>query len=212
MKKLITCLFIAALAVTVSADLIITEVVDGTLAGGLPKAVEWSNTGSTSINLSDYKFARYSNTATAPSMAILTGTMAPKSVITFTYLGASNEQAFNDVWGFNADIPLSICNGNGNDEYAILDASDDSVIDIFGVIGSSSSWYQDSYGKRTNAQLTASSTYDAAEWYLPGNDVLDGMDASQIAAAIPGMGVYEQVPEPAVFGLIALTLLFFRKK
>jgi len=212
MKKLIICLFVATLAVTVSADLIITEVVDGTLSGGLPKAVEWSNTGSTSVNLSDYKFARYANSHTTPDMATLTGTMAPKSVITFCQSGTSGEQAFNDVWGFDADTPLSICNGNGNDEYAILDASDDSVIDVFGTVGQSANYYRDSYAKRTNAQLTASSTYDASEWYLPGNETMDGFTAAQIAAAIPGMGVYEQIPEPAIFGIIALTLLFFRKK
>ena len=116
MKKLISCLFVVALTVTVSADLIISEVVDGTLSGGLPKAVEWSNTGSTTINLSDYKFARYSNGGTTPQTATLTGTIAPKSVITFTYAGTSNEQTFKDVWGFDADVPLSICNGNGNDD------------------------------------------------------------------------------------------------
>ena len=42
-------------------QLIISEVVDATLPGGLPKFVELTNTGSTTLDLSGFSIGNYSN-------------------------------------------------------------------------------------------------------------------------------------------------------
>ena len=72
---------LAALASTTpaSADLIITEVVDGTLSGGQPKWVEITNTGSADVDLSLYSIGNMNNgglTLGGGSADVLGGTLA----------------------------------------------------------------------------------------------------------------------------------------
>ena len=216
MKKLIICLFVATLAITVSADLIITEAVDGTLSGGLPKALEICNTGSTSVDLSAYEIALYANgNSTVQTLTQLSGTIGSKSAYTLTASGSSD--AYVSVWGGAPDAPsISAVNSNGDDVYALRLVSDHSVVDVCGVIGvdgSGQPWeYLDSWIKRSTTITTSADTFNSDNWTYGGANAMDGYDAAQIAAAVPGMGVYEQIPEPAVFGVIALALLFFRKK
>ena len=50
-KTLLASAAALALAGTANADLLITEVVDATLPGGLPKFVELTNTGGTAVDL-----------------------------------------------------------------------------------------------------------------------------------------------------------------
>ena len=59
MKKLTLLMMIAAIAVTASAQVRITGIMDGTLSGGLPKAIELYITGTE--NLSDYTLERSAN-------------------------------------------------------------------------------------------------------------------------------------------------------
>ena len=65
-----------AMAGTVHADLIISEVVDATLPGGRPKFVELTNTGAATIDLTQYSFGNFSNGGTSlggGSASVLTG-------------------------------------------------------------------------------------------------------------------------------------------
>jgi len=215
MKKFITCLFVATFVLSVSADLIITEVVDGTLSGGLPKAMEICNTGSTSVDLSIYEVARYSGSATSASLVeALAGSLGAKQA--YTLCLASHATAFEDVWGMAPDGNNTAILGNGDDPYAIRLVSDSSLVDLYGVIGTDGSgevWeYLDSWAKRSTTILTANDTFNSDNWTYGGANAMDGFDAAQIKAAVPGMGIYEQIPEPAIFGLIGLALFFFRRK
>ena len=61
---LITGLMFLASAPLSRADLIITEVVDGTLTGGLPKWVELTNTGSATVILGGFSLGVKNNGST----------------------------------------------------------------------------------------------------------------------------------------------------
>ena len=215
MKKFVVCLVAITFVFSVGADLIITETLDGTLSGGLPKALEISNTGALPVDLSAYEIAVYANGGTTPNtVSALSGTIAAKSAYTFTASGSAG--AYNTVWGSApSDGAVTAISSNGDDVYA-LRLLDDTIIDVCGVIGQDGSgevWeYLDSWIKRKNTITVASDTFNSDDWEYGGANAMDGFDAAQIATAVPGMGIYSQIPEPAIFGLIGLVLLFFRRK
>lgn len=63
-----------------NAVLIISEVVDATLPGGLPKYVELTNTGMSTIDLSSYSIGNYNNGGTdlgGGASTVLSGMLAP---------------------------------------------------------------------------------------------------------------------------------------
>ena len=71
-----------------SADVLITEVVDGTLPGGLPKWAEITNTGSSDADLSAYSIGNINNGGTnlgGGAALVLTGTLAAGQSIVGSY-------------------------------------------------------------------------------------------------------------------------------
>jgi hypothetical protein len=197
-----------------SARLIISKIVDGTLQGGTPKAVELANTGTTTLNLEDYTFALFSNGSMTPSYTdSLTGAIPAYSVVTLCSSFLDGHSNYFQIWGDFPDYLTDVCRGNGNDWYALLDAASDDILDIAGPIGVSSNIYTDSYMRRKENIILANPVFDAEEWTIPGVDTLDGMNATMISNEIPDMGQFTQVPEPMLFGLLPFAfLLLFRKR
>ena len=198
-----------------TAKLIITKVVDGTLAGGTPKAVELANTGSTTLDLSAYTFALYSNGSATPSYSTdLSGSLASKTCLTLCsdYLGGDTN--FAAIWGKAPDVISSTCRGNGNDWYAILDKVSGQILDLAGPIPDSYNLYLDSYMERNLNIIDGSSTFVSNTWTFGENNALDGLTATEISNAIPTMGIYRQLPEPFTFSalILGLGVLFLRKK
>ena len=77
-RDLITAASLLATAGSLHADLLITEIVDGTLSGGQPKWVELTNTGATDLDLASYSIGTFSGGATTlhgGAATVLTGTL-----------------------------------------------------------------------------------------------------------------------------------------
>src|SRR5690606_26809101 len=132
--------FIAAIAAgiagTASADIIISEIVDGDLAGGNPKFVEITNTGGSSFTFSSGGIVIQANDNSDVDVDVdLTGVtlLAGES---FVIASSSNDgiNQFQIAYGFGADLYNSLGFGNGDDRYMLN--VDGTVVDIFGTFGS----------------------------------------------------------------------------
>lgn len=146
------------------AQLIISEVIDATLTGGLPKFVEVTNCGNDPIDLSAYSIGNFNNGGTTlggGQSTLLAGILAPGASYVFAYENAPSDvvcgvdadcgtnqvcdagtclSIFEDVFGFSPDQytgPFV----NGDDVIALFlglatgDGSDATLIDVYGVIG-----------------------------------------------------------------------------
>lgn len=190
LKKILLGLGLVAVAtVPAQADLIISEIVDGTLPGGVPKFVELTNTGATSIDLSNYSIGNYNNGGTTLGGGVtlqLSGTLGSceSYVVSYENSDSPGVSFFFDVYGFDAD---NLDNGafiNGDDVVALFqgvatgDGSDATLVDVYGVIGvdgSGEAWeYTDGYAHRL--VNTASPVFNAAEWFFSGANGLEDVD------------------------------------
>ena len=211
LKRTMGSLMVLALvfAAQANADVIITGIVDGDLSGGNPKAIELYIDGSE--DLSNYSLQRSSNGGSFGSTTALSGNYSD----TFVYLiGTSNGgvAAFDSVFGttgiFANRITSGTVTGNGNDAFRIVDGSNNVIDQVAPVSGSNS--YQDSYMYR-NDTTGPDGGWTDTNWSIPGNGVLDGLDASQHEATVP-FGTYV-IPEPASLALIALGgMLMLRRR
>ena len=198
-----------------TAKLIITKVVDGTLVGGTPKAVELSNTDDSVLDLTDYTFALFSNGSATPSYTTdLVGTLASHTCLTLCSDFLGGDTNFAIVWGQAPDFITGTCRGNGNDWYAILDKVSGEILDLAGPVPDDYILYLDGYMERHISVIDGSSTFVSNTWTFSGNDAMDGFTAQQISNAIPTMGVYRQIPEPLALSVLVLGLgaLFSRRK
>ena len=137
---------VAVTTVPAQADLIISEVVDATLPGGLPKFVELTNTGATAIDLSNYSIGNYNNGGTTlggGASTVLSGMLGSceSYVISYENGDSPGVGSFFDLFGFdpdNFDLGSFI---NGDDVIALFlgaatgDGSDATLVDVYGVIG-----------------------------------------------------------------------------
>ena len=156
---------------------IITEIVDGDMTGGLPKFFELTNIGTAAADLSSYQVGRYSNGAATPSSLVtLSGTLEPGA----SFVIASESATFTTlVYGFGPNLVNGAANNNGDDGVVLLDATG-GVVDIYGVPGISGAgqpWeYTDGYAYR-NANVTApNATFALSEWTFGGKASLDAPD------------------------------------
>lgn len=191
------------------ASLLITEVVDGDLPGGLPKFVELTNAGGMAADLSGYSLSVYSNgnsTLLRDPSLVLSGSLAAGAsyVISFENADAPGNGSFRTVYGFDPDnfdfasqingndvIALFLADGGGPSGAATGQGTDATLVDIYGVIGAGGSpgggvgeaWeYTDGFAARQSSVTAPSPVFSAAEWQFSGPDALDGADASGIAA------------------------------
>lgn len=196
MKKLYFLSLVFASAFGFSQSVVITKVVDGTLASdgcsgtsgsSNPKIVELYVSGT--INLTNYRLQTESNgAADAASISWNSGCdLTPLGTVTdsFVYLIGAGETTFAEMYP-TITIPTgltSIPNGNGNDAYRIAtyDAAGASgnlvaVIDQFGnpldlpTNDYSAAWcYQDSYASRNNGVGPNGGTFVTSTFTYGGN-------------------------------------------
>ena len=223
-KAIFGCL--AALAMmtgTANGALIISEVVDATLPGGLPKFVELTNTGGASVDLSLYSIGNFNNGGTTlggGASTVLSGSLAAGDSYVISYENGDEPGVgvFFDTYGFdpdNFDLGTFI---NGDDVVALFlgpatgDGSDATLVDVYGVIGvdgSGQDWeYTDGYSFRNSTVLSPNDTFTSSEWNFGGANSLEtGDDVEELALILANTtpGTHTFVPEPtSVFSLIGL--------
>ena len=197
-----------------SGGLIISEVVDATLPGGLPKYVEITNTSCDDIDLSGYSIGNINNGAATMGFdaLVLSGTLASGDSYVISYEGsdAPGSSIFFDVYGFDADNLDQGSFINGDDVLVLFNGaafagdpgngSVTPVTDVYGVVGVDGSgevWeYTDGYSYRLPAVIVGSATFDAAEWFFGGANSLEtGDDVEELALILantdPGAHAYD---------------------
>ncbi|GAA0737993.1 GEVED domain-containing protein [Gaetbulibacter jejuensis] len=171
-----------ALSSTIPNDLFISEVTDAT--SGSSSYVEIFNGTSGTINLSDYSINVYNNGNASPSSSnVLSGNLTSGSVYVVALgttscsplnnLSVSPNQTFSSSSGINFD-------NNSSDMIALYRISTTSIIDAFGVYGSST-WANGlgiggdgvNFRRQNNATPLPSSTFDINDW-----DMIDWTDCS----------------------------------
>ena len=185
---------VAVTAMPAQADLIISEVVDAPLPGGLPKFVELTNTGEDPIDLSNYSIGNFNNGSTelgGGASTVLSGTLGSCETYVISYETGDEPGIglFFDTYGFDPDNFDLGAFFNGDDVIALFegpatgDGSDATLVDVYGVIGVDGSgevWeYTDGYAQRlTN---NANPTFDPTEWTIGGANSLEtGDDATEL--------------------------------
>ena len=162
-------------------DLIITGVVDGSLSGGLPKAVEFYVVNDI-CDLSAYGFGSANNGGGSDGQEYTFSGSARAG----DYLYVSNESAeFTSFFGFEPTDTASAANINGDDAIELFKNGE--VIDVFGdvaVDGSGEPWdYGDGWAYRVS-QTAANGSFDIDSWRFSGPDALDS-ELLNASAAMP---------------------------
>ena len=180
LKGLLALMVAAGGCTAASAQVIISEVVDGPLSGGNPKFVELFNASATqSVTLGAGKKLKSYNNGSATATTVLDFatveiTLLPGQTYTIAASANSGQSVWTSVYGpFNQPdiyLPSGIFLGNGNDVYTLeeFDGVSDVIVDIFARIGQATSstdysmdWaYEDSFAAAspTCARPTPSST------------------------------------------------------
>ncbi len=181
----------------VGEALLITEIVDADLMGGVPKFVELTNLGGGTVDLSGFSLGIFSNgsfTLNGGLSKPLSGMLAPSAsfVISFENGDTPGNSSFFSVYGTDADDLESNAIINGNDTIVLFrgpatgSGADAVIEDIYGVVGEDGigeAWeYTDGYATRLPATMTPAMVFAAAEWSFSGAAALESVDAAGIAA------------------------------
>ena len=230
MKRIATVLLAAAFAIlgsTASADLVITEVVDGNRiasdgsAGSNPDPflafMELTNTGASAISLDGFHYINFNNGADMVGFGstALTGTLEAGETYYIAYeSGPSPTSAFDVTYGGSANEYTGSKFINGDDVLLLLDAAyvantaldASSVVDVYGVVGvdgSGQDWeYLDTVAQRIGTTANGG-TFDVSDWSIQATNFFDGQDAAFHAANTSV--TLSTIPEPTA-GVIALGL------
>ena len=178
-----------------TGDLVITGVVDGPLAGGLPKAVELY-VANDIPDLSIYGVGSASNGEGTDGQEF-TFPAVPAAEGDFLYL-ASEATGFTNFFGFAPDftngVALSI---NGNDAIELF--LNGAVVDVFGEIAHTGPgpWnYEDGWAYRVNGTGQDATTFALANWAFSGINALDGAATNATAATPVPLGTYTEEATP----------------
>jgi hypothetical protein len=142
-------------------DLFISEYIEG---GSNNKAIELYNPTDAAIDLSNYKLVLFSNgSETYSNNIVLTGTLQPGEV--YVVYNADSVADISNV----GDVTSTITYFNGDDAIALikLDGTDETIIDVFGIIGEDPGTYWEVGADNTlNHTLVrnANVTYPTAIW------------------------------------------------
>lgn len=200
---------------TAQAEVIITGILDGTLLGGDPRAIELYIDGT--VNFDDGWIMQRQSGANPFGGSLsaefsLTGTYSNE----FVYVVNSGDIGdFQNVFGVTGDFAniISIStsvNGNGNDAFRLLDPTNTVIDQTGGDEGDDTDIYEDSYLYRISG-TGPDGGWNAAHWLAPGNNLLDGFDEAEIAAAVP-FGTYV-IPAPGALALVlASSLIGLRRR
>lgn len=146
----------AALPITASADVLISEYVEGT---GFSKAVEIYNAGTASVDLTGYSLAYYSKGDTAPKTILdLSGNLDVAGIKVITNNHADNAI----VLDASIDAEAATIYFNGDDKVGLL--KDGVLVDILGEIGTTGDWAKDVTIERNAAVTSANASYVESEW------------------------------------------------
>lgn len=209
MRHTLALLGVVGLATSASADLIITEVVDGDLAGGNPKWVEICNTGAdVTFTSDDFLRVYFNGSASAGASVALDGiTITANTAIVIAATANGGQAAFENTYGVAATLYTGSSFGNGDDVYSLEGLS--GVIDTYGPIGTDGTgeaWeYTDSFAYRNFNVTTSNPSFSESEWTFGGVGALDGPDdATRTALLLANTTPFSHVPAPGVVGLAGL--------
>jgi hypothetical protein len=197
MKQLLLLLFVCFANLTLSGqNVIISEVVSGSAAGGYPKYIELTNTAETSIDLNGYDVNIYKN-GSVSSVVLYEFTNeyilpAKKSVVITNIDNTTEGKRWSD---YNLSEPeyviykKSINYSNGDDVYELTNSSGEAV-DVYGetgIDGSGERWdYYKSFAYRKSSVHSSFSGFDWVEWEYGGKNALDGHESDMSAFLTPG--------------------------
>ncbi|MEZ9196778.1 endonuclease [Shewanella sp. 10N.286.54.B9] len=162
-----TAMVLGAFSTTASADLLITEYIEG---GGFNKAIELYNSGDAAQSLNGYKLVRYKDGATTTTdMVAFTDQEIPaKGILVVRHTDA--------VLNLDASVTEMIggLQQNGTDAVALLNG--DTVIDIVGAVPTPKDWGKDVTLRRsdTTSSMLAKDTFDESDWTSQPKDTVDG--------------------------------------
>jgi hypothetical protein len=179
------------------ADLVINEVVDGTLPGGLPKFVELVNTGASTVDVTAFEMANFNNGSTLPGggagTTLTGGPLAAGGYYVVAYEFSGSNTSFSSVYGTAPDLFIGPF-VNGDDVLALRDSGTQAVVDVYGVIGVDGTgevWeYTDGYSWRCGTNANA--TFDPNDWFFGGpaaSYCTAGTSLGGCAAAMSGVGL-----------------------
>lgn len=162
-------------------DLIITGVVDGSLGGGLPKAIEFYVVNDI-CDLSAYGFGSANNGGGSDGQEYTFSGSARAG--DYLYV-ASEPTEFTSFFGFAPTDTAGAANINGDDAIELFKNGE--VIDVFGdvaVDGNGEPWdYGDGWAYRVS-QTMADGTFDIDSWRFSGPDALDN-ESVNASAELP---------------------------
>ncbi|MEA3287671.1 MAG: lamin tail domain-containing protein [Candidatus Marinimicrobia bacterium] len=167
--------------------LIISEVMDGNRSGGQPKFIEITNTSSQPRDIGGFQIWRGSNgndpsqAASIPAGTVLSG--AGSWVIAYSTAGLLDA-------GFAAPDQTSAgINGNGNDVYQIRTETGE-YIDAFGMVGTGTTWYENSFAERIPSVSSGGTSYDPGEWVI--SSLVTGTPSNG-SPGTPGTHIFDPV-------------------
>jgi len=210
-------------------QVIISEVVDATLPGGLPKWVELTNCGSTDVDLSGYSIGNFNNGGTnlgGGASTVLSSVLSPGDSYVISYENGDSPGVgiFFDVYGFDPDNFDLGAFENGDDVLALFqgaatgDGSDATLHDVYGVIGVDGTgevWeYTDGYSFR-NPGAAPTAVFDPTQWTFGGANSLEtGDDTEELQLILdnttPGThdcGGVGEVPAVGQIGMLVTGLV-----
>lgn len=203
----VMCLMLLINFSAISQGLIISEVADGTGAGGFPKICEITNTSTLPIVMDGLKLKMYANGgSTAGTVYTITSYTLPagQSLVMTNIDNATSGQLWSD---FSLTAPanvlysVSAVNSNGDDVYELTDASD-VVIDVYGLVGQDGTgqgWeFLDSYAYRNSDIVNGNQTFTLSEWTYAGPDFLDPYAADLSPYLTIGIHVFTAPTAPVI--------------
>ncbi len=188
--KFLGLIFLTFLSISAYSQLTITAIIDATLSGGLPKAVE-IYVSEDIPDLSIYEIAIASNGASSfgatwsfPSVSAASG-----DFITI----AKDQASFNSYFGFNPDYVVSTqMNFNGNDVFGLFENG--LIIDVYGVLGvdgTNETWeYENSFAYRKNGTEPSGDPFVESNWTIPGDGAINGCSTNATCGTVIPMGSY----------------------
>jgi predicted extracellular nuclease len=177
--SLITAGILTAFSANAS-DLVISGVVDASLTGGLPKAVELYVVNDIP-DLSVYGLGSANNGGGTDGVEF---TFPADSASAGSYIYVASEiDGFTEFFGYAPDYDTSAMGINGDDAVELFE--NEAVVDTFGDIdvdGNGTAWeYLDGWAYRKDGSVANGGTFSSDNWTYSGVDALD--DAATNAAA-----------------------------